>query len=59
MEANGHGCQKLDTEDWGKVAHVGVCRTIGAKSEHMGDFFDGIKVRAGCRKMTVIGDNKG
>ena len=28
------------------------------KSEHMGDFFDGIKMRAGCRKMTVIGDNR-
>ena len=47
------------TQDWGKVAHVGVCQMIGAKSEHMGDIFDGIKMRAGCQKMTVIGDNKG
>ena len=53
------GARGWTQRDWGKVAHVGVCRTIGAKSEHMGDFFDGIKMRAGCRKMTVIGDNKG
>ena len=37
MEANSHGCWRLVTEDWGKFAHIGVCRT-SAKFERLNIF---------------------